>query len=77
MSSFCLDRDPRALLMFSGGETRREAGPKSEAQSYWAVADAADWYGGCQYYAASTAVILVASFSLFRIPSVLLLVGRM
>ncbi|GAQ80400.1 hypothetical protein KFL_000530270 [Klebsormidium nitens] len=38
-------RDPRALLMFSGGETRREAGPKSEAQSYWAVADAADWYG--------------------------------
>jgi hypothetical protein len=41
------NRDPRALLMFSGGETRQEAGPKSEGQSYWIVADAADWYGGC------------------------------
>jgi hypothetical protein len=42
------NRDPRALLMFSGGETRQEAGPKSEGQSYWIVADAADWYGGCR-----------------------------
>jgi hypothetical protein len=26
---------PNSLLVFSGGQTRREAGPKSEAKSYW------------------------------------------
>ncbi|EFJ08352.1 hypothetical protein SELMODRAFT_131690 [Selaginella moellendorffii] len=35
-------RDNQSLLLFSGGETRKEAGPRSEAQSYWSVADAND-----------------------------------
>ncbi|WZZ68128.1 hypothetical protein YC2023_079498 [Brassica napus] len=29
-------RDDESLLLFSGGKTRKEAGPRSEAQSYWA-----------------------------------------
>jgi len=37
--------DNGALLLFSGGQTRPAAGPRSEAQSYWAVADAAGWWG--------------------------------
>lgn len=37
--------DPRALLLFSGGMTRQGAGPRSEADSYWAVADALGWSG--------------------------------
>ena len=37
--------DDTAMLMFSGGETRIDAGPRSEATSYWSVADAAGWYG--------------------------------
>lgn len=36
--------DPKALLVFSGGQTRYEAGPKSEAQSYWMVADHFNWW---------------------------------
>lgn len=38
-------KDERALLLFSGGETRRDAGPQSEAQSYWAVAESRGWFG--------------------------------
>lgn len=34
-----------ALLLFSGGETRQDAGPRSEAQSYWNVAESKDWFG--------------------------------
>ena len=34
---------PHAMLLFSGGETRKDAGPRSEAQSYWWLADAHDW----------------------------------
>ncbi|WJX10176.1 hypothetical protein P8452_00932 [Trifolium repens] len=40
-----VDRDQDALLLFSGGETRKDAGPRSEAQSYWAVADYKGWFG--------------------------------
>ena len=36
--------DPRALLVFSGGETRAEAGPRSEALSYWLVAEHNRWW---------------------------------
>lgn len=36
--------DPRALLIFSGGETRAVAGPRSEAQSYWVVAEHERWF---------------------------------
>ena len=37
--------DPESLLIISGGQTRSEAGPKSEAQGYWEVADALQWFG--------------------------------
>ncbi|KAE9616242.1 hypothetical protein Lal_00017628 [Lupinus albus] len=37
--------DDSSLLLFSGGETRKDAGPRSEAQSYWAVADSKGWFG--------------------------------
>ncbi|XP_057845946.1 uncharacterized protein C57A10.07 isoform X2 [Cryptomeria japonica] len=37
--------DEAALLLFSGGETRKDAGPRSEAQSYWNVADSHQWFG--------------------------------
>uniref|UniRef100_A0A6T6N489 DUF218 domain-containing protein n=1 Tax=Timspurckia oligopyrenoides TaxID=708627 RepID=A0A6T6N489_9RHOD len=39
-------RDPSALLLFSGGETRKESGPISEAQNYWKIADANGWFSG-------------------------------
>ena len=38
-------KDDGALLLFSGGETRKDAGPRSEAQSYWAVAESEEWFG--------------------------------
>lgn len=38
-------KDEDALLLFSGGETRKGAGPRSEAQSYWAVAESKGWFG--------------------------------
>lgn len=37
--------DPQALLIFSGGETRREAGRVSEAASYLWIARHFDWFG--------------------------------
>jgi hypothetical protein len=37
-------RDPSSLLVFSGGQTRREAGPRSEAQSYWNLAEYFCWW---------------------------------
>ncbi|KAK3043818.1 hypothetical protein RJ639_000517 [Escallonia herrerae] len=37
--------DVEALLLFSGGETRKDAGPRSEAQSYWMVAESKGWFG--------------------------------
>jgi hypothetical protein len=36
---------PEALLVFSGGQTRLDAGPKSEAQGYWNLADHFRWWG--------------------------------
>lgn len=36
---------PNALLAFSGGQTREDAGRRSEAESYWEVADTAGWWG--------------------------------
>ncbi|CAI9115662.1 OLC1v1016631C1 [Oldenlandia corymbosa var. corymbosa] len=38
-------KDNAALLLFSGGETRKDAGPRSEAQSYWIVAESKGWFG--------------------------------
>ena len=37
--------DNASLLLFSGGETRASAGPRSEAGSYWEAADASKWFG--------------------------------
>lgn len=36
---------PDSLLVFSGGQTREVAGPLSEAQSYWFLADQCAWFG--------------------------------
>ncbi len=36
--------DPEALLIFSGGQSRVEAGPRSEAQSYFAIAELREWW---------------------------------
>ncbi|MFN0105499.1 MAG: hypothetical protein ACKV2U_25855 [Bryobacteraceae bacterium] len=37
--------DPRALLVFTGGYSRAEAGPRGEAQSYFWIADRLNWFG--------------------------------
>ena len=37
--------DPDALLIFTGGCSRPEAGPWSEAQSYYWIADRLGWFG--------------------------------
>mmetsp|Transcript_40594 Transcript_40594/g.126994 ORF Transcript_40594/g.126994 Transcript_40594/m.126994 type:complete len:328 (-) Transcript_40594:865-1848(-) len=37
--------DPKALLVFSGGQTRPAAAPASEALSYWLAAEAHGWWG--------------------------------
>ena len=37
--------DPEAMLLFSGGQTRKEAGPRAEALGYWLVAEANSWFG--------------------------------
>jgi hypothetical protein len=37
--------DDRSVLVFSGGYTRGEAGARSEAGSYWHVANAFEWFG--------------------------------
>ena len=50
-------KDNAALLLFSGGETRRAAGPRSEAQSYWAVAESKRWFG--EFLAVSVALNII------------------
>ena len=40
--------NPAALLLFSGGATRAQAGPLSEGASYWAVTNAAHWFDAPQ-----------------------------
>jgi hypothetical protein len=37
--------DPEALLVFAGGQTDREAGPRSEGQGYWLIGDYSGWFG--------------------------------
>ena len=53
-------RDDSALLLFSGGETRKDAGPRSEAQSYWAVADSKGWFGELVHLSKSVITVLAA-----------------
>ena len=38
-------KDPHSLLLFSGGETRQEAGPINLGYSYWRIAEQMDWFG--------------------------------
>ena len=37
-------RDPGALLLFSGGKTRRDAGPRAEGEGYWLVAEVGGYW---------------------------------
>jgi len=37
--------DPKALLVFSGGQTRPDAGPRDEGSSYYRVAEHFHWWG--------------------------------
>ena len=37
--------DGASMLLFSGGQTRKEAGPRAESMGYWMVAEANDWFG--------------------------------
>lgn len=46
-------KDENSLLLFSGGETRKDAGPRSEAQSYWAVAESKGWFGELSFFGLS------------------------
>lgn len=46
--------DPRALLIFSGGQSDPQAGPRSEAQGYWQIADTFGWYGHPEVAARAT-----------------------
>ncbi|KAJ3055579.1 hypothetical protein HK102_011322 [Quaeritorhiza haematococci] len=38
------DADPHSLLIFSGGQTRLPAGPRTEAQSYYTAAQTSNWF---------------------------------
>jgi hypothetical protein len=38
-------REPESLLVFSGGQTRQDAGPRSEGESYREVAEHFEWWG--------------------------------
>lgn len=37
--------DPDSLLLFAGGQTDAAAGPRSEAQGYWLIAEHHGWFG--------------------------------
>ena len=41
---------PDAILVFSGGQTREAAGPRSEAESYFEIAADAGWWGHSDVY---------------------------
>lgn len=34
-----------SMLLFSGGKTRRDAGPRAESMGYWLLAEANEWFG--------------------------------
>ena len=48
-------RQPASLLVFSGGQTRLKAGPRSEGQSYWTLASQFAWWGNAGVQARATA----------------------
>jgi hypothetical protein len=37
--------DPDSILLFAGGQTDSQAGPRSEGQGYWLLAEHFDWFG--------------------------------
>jgi hypothetical protein len=37
--------DPDSLVIFAGGQTDSHAGPRSEGQGYWLIAEHFDWFG--------------------------------
>ena len=41
-------KDSKSLLVFSGGQSRASAGPKSEGASYWGVAEHFNWFGNAE-----------------------------
>ena len=43
-----LKMDPRSLLIFSGGQTRKDVGPLSEAASYYYLAQDQQWLRGLE-----------------------------
>jgi hypothetical protein len=45
---------PASLLVFSGGQTRQKAGPRSEGQSYWTLADQFAWWGNAEVQSRAT-----------------------
>ena len=46
--------DSTSLLVFSGGQSRREAGPRSEAWSYFWIADRFGWLGKAEVASRAT-----------------------
>jgi hypothetical protein len=46
--------DREALLVFSGGQTDRAAGPRSEGAGYWLIADHFAWWGDTELRDRST-----------------------
>ena len=46
--------DPGALLLFAGGQTDSAAGPRSEGQGYWLIAEHRDWFGHAEVRDRST-----------------------
>lgn len=66
--------DPESILVFSGGETRLEAGPLSEAMSYWRLSSHFGWWGHdsvkaralCEEYARDSFENLLFSLARFR-----------
>lgn len=66
--------DPDSIVIFSGGQTREEAGPLSEGQSYWRVANHFNWWGHvsvksraiCEEYARDSFENVLFSLARFR-----------
>lgn len=56
-------KDDGALLLFSGGETRKDAGPRSEAQSYWSVAESKGWFGELLCFSCFTCCFIILILS--------------
>jgi hypothetical protein len=61
-----VSKDDGALLLFSGGETRKNAGPRSEAQSYWAVAESKGWFS--EFFCFSKFICCLIVFYLITMP---------